>query len=170
MLNKDIEKALNDQINAELYSSYIYYSMSSYFQSVDLPGFANWMRVQALEELTHADKFFNYVVERNGRVELQKMDGPPVKWDSPLDALKAAHDHEHYISGRINDLVSLADAQNDRATYNFLQWFVAEQVEEETSTWEAVTQLQLAGEKGPGVFMLDREMAQRTFVPPAAEA
>ena len=131
MLKEKIQAALGKQLNAELFSSYLYLSMSAYFQSISLPGFANWMRVQAQEELVHAMKFYDFINDRNGRVMLQKVDGPPTEWSSPLDVFESTYQHEQKVTGLINDLVNLAVAERDHATEIFLQWFVAEQVEEE---------------------------------------
>jgi len=169
MLSKKIQDAINGQTNAELYSAYIYASMSAYFESVNLPGFANWMRVQTQKEVMHAYKFYNYVNERGGRVVLQAIDAPAQEWDSPLAAFEAAYAHEQKVTGLINDLVDLAVSESDHATTNFLQWFVSEQVEEEASADEVVQKLKLVGDAPGGLFMLDREMGQRIFTPPAAE-
>jgi ferritin len=168
MLHEKIQAALNKQLNAELYSSYLYLSMSAYFQSINLPGFATWMRVQAQEELVHAMKFYDFVNERGGRVALQPVEGPPTEWSSPLDAFENAYKHEQKVTGLINDLVNLALGERDHATNIFLQWFVTEQVEEEASADEVVQRLRLMGDDGGGLFMLDREMGQRVFTPPAA--
>jgi ferritin len=170
MLNQKIEAALNKQLNAELYSSYLYLSMSAYFQSTNLPGFANWMRVQAQEELVHAMKFYDFINERGGHVMLQQIEGPPKEWSSPLDAFENAYKHEQKVTGLINDLVNLATGEGDHATNIFLQWFVTEQVEEEASADEVVQKLKLMGDASGGLFMLDREMGQRVFTPPAASA
>jgi ferritin len=170
MLNEKIQAALNKQLNAELYSSYLYLSMSGYFQSINLPGFANWMRVQAQEELVHAMKFYDFINERGGRVMLQPVEGPPTEWSSPLDAFENAYKHEQKVTGLINDLVNLAVKEGDHATNIFLQWFVTEQVEEEASADEVVQKLKLMGDDGGGLFMLDREMGGRIFTPPAASA
>jgi len=167
MLSKKMQDALNRQLNAELYSGYLYASMSAYFESINLRGFANWMRVQAQEEVVHAYKFFNFVNERGGRVVLSPIDGPPTEWDSPLAAFEAAYKHEQKVTGLINELVDLAVSQKDHATNNFLQWFVTEQVEEEASANEVVQKLNLVGEAKSGLFMLDQEMGQRVFTPPA---
>jgi ferritin len=170
MVKKKIEAALNKQLNAELYSSYLYLSMSAYFQSINLPGFANWMRVQTQEELVHAMKFYDFINERGGRVTLQKIDFPPTKWASPLNAFESAYKHEQKVTGLINDLVNLAVGEKDHATNIFLQWFVTEQVEEEASADEVVQKLKLVGKDSGGLFMLDGEMGQRVFTPPAASA
>jgi ferritin len=161
-----MEKALNDQINKEIYSAYMYLAMSAYFESVDLPGFANWMRVQWQEELAHAQKFYDYVFERDGRVALAAIDAPPIEWKSALDAFEETLKHEKYVSSRIHDLVRLARDENDVATENFLQWFVTEQVEEEASAKALIQQLKLVGDSGQGLFLTDRELGTRVFTPP----
>jgi len=167
MLSKKMEEALNEQINAELYSAYLYLSMSAYFQSLNLPGFANWMRVQTQEEIVHAMKFYDHVNERNGRVALKPIDGPPTEWDSRQAAFEAAYEHEQKVTARINDLVNVAVAESDHASNIFLQWFVTEQVEEEAGTSGVVQKLKLVAESPNGLFMMDRELAQRVFTPPA---
>ncbi len=170
MVNKTIEGALNQQVNAELYSSYLYLSMSAYFRSINLPGFANWMRVQAQEELVHAMKFYDFINERGGRVTLQQVEAPPTEWSSPRDVFENVYKHEQKVTGLINDLVNLAVGERDHATNIFLQWFVTEQVEEEASAEEVVQKLKLVGDDSGGLFMLDGEMGQRVFTPPAASA
>lgn len=169
MLSEKILDALNKQINAEFYSAYLYLAMSAYFEARNLKGFANWMRVQAQEETTHAMRIYDYVVERGGRVRLMAIEQPPVEWGSPLEAFEAAYNHEVKITGMINELVNLAMEEKDYATYNMLQWFVAEQVEEEASTDEIVQKLKMLGEDSRGILMIDRELAQRVFTPPAEE-
>lgn len=170
MIDEKMREALNKQLNAELYSSYLYLSMSAYFQSVNLSGFANWMRVQAQEELAHAMKFYDYVNERGGRVVLPAVDEPPSEWDSPLAVFEHVYEHEQKVTGLINKLVDLAVKARDHATNNFLQWFVSEQVEEEASADEVVQKLKLVGDDPSGLFMIDRELGQRVFVAPAATA
>lgn len=168
MLSEKIEKAFNEQLVAETYSAYLYWSMSAWFESVNLTGFANWMRVQALEEMTHAERFFHFVNERGGRVRLGAIDAPPVEWDSPPAVFEAAYAHEQKVTALINGLVDLALAEKDHAANAFLQWFVAEQVEEEASADEVVQKLKLVGEAPGGLFMLDEQMGRRVFTPPAA--
>jgi ferritin len=168
MLEPKMQKALNEQLNYELYSGYIYLSMSSWFESINLIGFASWMRLQAQEELLHAMKFFDFVMERGGRALLAPVDGPATEWQTPLEAFEDAYEHETKVTGRINKLVDLAMELSDHATNNFLQWFVAEQVEEEASVDEVVQRLKLVGKDSSGLFMLDRELAGRT--PPAPSA
>jgi len=167
MLNEKIEKALNNQINEELFSAYLYLSMSAWFESINLKGFANWMMIQNQEEQLHAMKIFSFINERGGTVKLEGIKEPQLKWDSPLAAFEAAYKHEQHITGCINDLYHLAVEEKDRATQIFLEWFVTEQVEEEANADEIVQNLKLIGNAGHGVFMLDREMAQRVFNPAA---
>jgi ferritin len=169
MMNETIREAFNKQINAELYSSYLYLSMSAYFESINLAGFAQWMRCQAQEEILHAMKFYDYVHERGGTVALTAIDGPPTAWDSPLNAFEEAYRHERKVTEMINDLVDLAIVERDHASNNFLQWFVAEQVEEEDSADKVVQSLKLAGHQGGGLFMIDRELGTRVFTLPTAD-
>ena len=169
MIGEKIETAFNEQINWELYSAYLYLSMSAYFLSINLNGFANWMRIQALEEVTHAMKFFDFINERSGRVTLLETKAPPKEWESPLAAFEDAYEHECFVSSRINDLVNLSLDQKDHASNNFLQWFVSEQVEEEASVDEMAQKLKIIGGDGGGLFMLDQELAQRVFTPPGAQ-
>ena len=166
MLDKKIEEAINGQINAEIYSSYLYYSMSAYFDSVSLSGFAHWMRAQALEEMTHAHKFFGYINNRGGRVVLSAIEAPQLEWDSPTAVAEHVYNHEVHVSGLINKLMDLALSVSDHATVNFLQWFIAEQVEEEASADEVVQKLKLVDKKEGGLFMLDQEMGKRAFTLP----
>jgi len=168
MLNNDMEKALNAQVNAEMYSAYLYLSMSAYFQSKSLGGFASWMRVQAQEEMVHAMKLYDFINERGGRVILELIEAPPTEWDSPLATMEAVYEHEQKVTGLINELVELALEKRDHATNIFLQWFVSEQVEEEDSANDVVEKIKLMGDARGGLFMLDRELGQRVFTPPAA--
>ncbi|MBL6988182.1 MAG: ferritin [Bacteriovoracaceae bacterium] len=167
MLSTDVEKALNEQINFELYSSYIYLSMSAYFESIDLPGFAHWMKIQNQEELVHVHKLFDYINEREGRVTLTAIEAPQLEWESALDAFQDAYEHEQKVTARVNKIVDLSIVKSDHATNSFLQWFVQEQVEEESSVKKVVQDLKMVGKDGHGLFMLNRELAQRVFVPPA---
>lgn len=169
MLSEKMQEALNTQINKELYSSYLYLSMAAWCESVNLGGFANWMTIQAREEVTHTEKFFGYLNERGGRVLLQPIEGPPVEWGSVLEVFQQVLEHERLVTGLIHGLVKLARSEDDYATEAFLQWFVSEQVEEEATASGVVEKLKLAGEKGSGLFMLDREMGTRVFTPPAGE-
>ena len=165
MIGKKMEQALNGQVNAELYSSYLYLSMESWFRSKNLSGFANWMRIQAQEELTHAMKFYDYILERGGNVILGPVEAPPSQWDSPLAVFENAYEHEQKVTGLISDLANLAASENDHATTIFLQWFITEQVEEEASASEIVGKLKLIGDARGGMFMLDQELGARSFAP-----
>jgi len=164
-ISEKMVEALNRQINAEIYSAYLYLSMAAYFDSVGLKGFSNWMRVQWQEELMHAMKMFGFVSERGGRVKLYAVDEPPSDWDSPLAAFEHVYEHEVNVTKRIHELVELAMSEKDFATYNFLQWYVAEQVEEEASSLEIVEKLRLIGEDKRGLLFLDKELSLRQFTP-----
>ena len=168
MISNKMEEALNGQVNAELYSAYLYLSMESYFKSLNLNGFANWMRVQTQEEVAHGMKIYDFVNERGGRVTLKAIEGPQTEWGSPLAVFEAVYTHEQKVTGLINKLVDLAVKEKDHATNAFLQWFVNEQVEEESSADELVQQMKIMKDAPGGMFMLDRELGQRVFTPPVA--
>ncbi|EHQ35817.1 ferritin [Methanoplanus limicola] len=170
-MNPKIEKELNEQIMWELYSSYMYLSMSSWYESIGLKGFANWESVQAQEELEHAMKFYSYMISRGGRVKLQAIKEPPTEWASPLDAFEASLEHEKFVTSRINLLVELAIEERDHPTNNMLQWYVDEQVEEEANAEEILNQLRLMGSQGNSslLYMLDKELATRVYTPPATD-
>jgi ferritin len=170
MLSKKMQEALNSQINAEYYSSYLYLSMSAHCKAINLEGFASWLRVQAQEEMVHAMKFFDFILERGGRVSLTALEGPPTEWASPTAIFEATLKHERYVTDRINKLVDLALAESDHATNAFLQWFVNEQVEEEASADAVLRKLVLMADAPGGLFMLDQQLGQRTFTAPAANA
>ncbi|MBP7050854.1 MAG: ferritin [Phycisphaerae bacterium] len=161
MLNEKMEKALNDQINEELYSSYLYLSMAAWFESENLPGCAAWMQAQAREENGHAMKFFKFINERRGRVALQAIQKPVQEWKSALAAFEASLNHEQHITACIDKLMNLAVSQKDYASVGLLQWFVNEQVEEEANVDAIVQRLKMA-EKAPGaLFMLDHALGER---------
>jgi ferritin len=161
MLSKSMLKALNAQINHELFSSYLYLSMSAHFQSVNLPGFAHWMALQSKEEYEHAMKIFNYITERNGRVVLEAIDKPPTEFQKPLDVMKQVLEHEKKVSGLINRLYDLAVNEKDYPTQVMLQWFITEQVEEEKTAGDIIEQLKMVGDMPAGLIMLDRQLASR---------
>ena len=165
MIKEKIQAALNEQLNAEMYSSYLYLSMSAYFESVTLKGFANWMQVQAREELTHAMKFYDFIQESGGKVILTAVDAPQIQWDSPLAAFEHVYKHEQKVTGMINNLVNLAVTEADHAANNFLQWFVTEQVEEESSADEIVQKMKLSGDDRSALSFLDQELGKRVFSP-----
>jgi len=161
MISKKIENAINKQINAELYSAYLYLSMASYYESVNLRGFAKWMEAQAGEEQEHAMKFYGYINERGGRVIFDSIAKPPSKWDSPLAVFEETYKHEQNVTAMINDLMELARSEKDNATEILLQWYVNEQVEEEASASAYVEKLKMIGSSGNGLIMLDHELGQR---------
>ena len=165
MLSEKMEKALNGQLVAELYSAYLYLSMAAYFDAGKLPGSAKWMRVQAQEEVSHGMKFYHYVNKSGGRVALGPVEGPPTEWPSPVAAFEHVLAHEQKVTGLINDLVKLAAAEKDQPTADFLDWFVKEQEEEEESAEAVLKKVKGAGAELAGV---DGELGQREFKPPAA--
>jgi len=166
-----METAINDQINAELYSAYLYLAMAAWYSAQGLKGFTNWERIQAQEERDHALKFYDYILARGGRVTLTPIEAPPTKWNSPAEAFRYQLEHEKKVTDRINNLVNLAMQEKDHASYNMLQWFVDEQVEEEENARDILDKLILIqGEKETGVlFMLDKELATRIYTPPVLQ-
>jgi ferritin len=161
MLSSKLQDALNKQINAELFSSYLYLSMAAYFEGEDLKGMAHWMRVQSGEETAHAMRIFDFVNDRDNRVALVAIEGPKTKWKAPLEAFEEAYKHEQKITGMIGDLMNLAAAEKDGAAHDFLEWFCREQVEEEAQTKLIVAQLKLVGDGGVGLYLLDQELGKR---------
>jgi ferritin len=161
MISKKVEKAINDQINAELWSGYMYLSMSAYFEGKGLKGFANWMRIQWNEEKDHALKFFDYINERGGQVMLQPIAPVPTDWKDAVDAMKETYAHEQKVTSLIYHLMDVAIQEKDYATQSFLKWFVDEQVEEEANASDIVTRLELINGSGNGLLMLDKELGKR---------
>jgi ferritin len=162
MLSPKLQDAFNKQINAELYSSYLYLSMAAYFESKDLKGMAHWMDIQASEEKAHAMRIFNWVNDRSGRVTLTQIEAPKTEWKSPLEAFEDAYKHEIKITGMINELFTLVAIEKDGAGHDFLEWFCREQVEEEANAQLIVAQLKLVGDNGLGLYLLDQELGKRT--------
>lgn len=161
-MDKAIQDALNEQINAELHSAYIYLAMSAHFAEQNFDGFSHWMRHQAAEELEHAMKLFDYVLERGGHVDLTAVAGPAKKFGTPLQIFETALAHEKKISAMIHALYELARKKKDFATENHLNWFVTEQVEEEDNAGRAVERLRLAGDSTAALLMLDRQFGERS--------
>ena len=161
MLSDKMQAALNKQINEELQSAYVYLAMSAESDQLGLPGFANWFKMQYTEELAHADRFFHYILERNGRVDLQALDQPKIGDETPLSLFEKALAHEQHITACIFKLKDLAREQSDHATDVFLEWFVNEQVEEEASTQTVIDKLKLVDGSPNGLFMIDRELSGR---------
>ncbi len=167
MLSKAMQDALNEQMKNEFYSGYLYLAMAAYFESEDLPGFANFFKVQAMEELAHGDKFYRYICEAGGRARLDAIEAPRNEYASPSEVFEFALEHERKVTAMINRLTDQAIAESDHASRIFLQWFVTEQVEEEAnfSAWLAKVR-RMEGD-GRGLLMLDAELGKRAFVPPA---
>ena len=167
-IDSKLQDAINQHINAEIYSSYLYLSMSTFCESVDLPGFAHWMRVQSQEEYTHAMKLVTYLEDRDSRVILLPVDQPPVEFDSVEDIMRRTLDHERHVSGLINDLYGVAVGANDYASQIMLQWFVSEQVEEEKTARDVIAALEMVKGRSDALLLLDREMGARPAASPIA--
>jgi ferritin len=170
MISKKLEKAINEQINKEMFSEYLYLSVAAYFDAQNFDGFANWFHVQTQEEHFHAMKFYRYVIERGGEVELGALAKPEKDFVSPLKAFEAGLAHEQFITKSIGELMDLAIKENDHSLKSFLQWYVDEQVEEEANAEKLIAKLKLIGNDGNGLLNLDKELMARVFVPPAAAA
>lgn len=166
MLSKNIEKMLADQVNFEIYSAYIYLAMGAYSDSIDMPGAANWFKIQWEEEIFHANKLYDYLLERDGRQIFAAIPQPQSEWESLQKAFEGALTHEQLVTSRINDIMAQAEQEKDYATRSFLQWFVDEQVEEESNVRELIRQIKMVKDSGHGLYMLDKELAARTFTPP----
>ncbi len=167
MIDEKMQRALNEQIGREFYSSYLYVSISAHFQAEGLSGFSSWFRIQAQEELAHTMRVFDFIGDRAGRVELYPVAAPPAKWGSPTTVFEAVLEHEQEIAERINALVELSFELRDHASRSFLQWFVDEQVEEEGSVQDILAKLRLVGDDGQGLFMIDQELGKRVYTAPA---
>lgn len=167
MLSKKMEEALNEQINAELWSAYLYLSMGMQFENAGLSGVANWFKVQFQEEQAHAEIFMNYINQRGGRVLLKPIAAVDTDWATPLDAFKATLTHEQKVTAMINNLYALAEEEKDYATREQLAWFVTEQVEEEESAQELIDKFTLIGNDGMGLYMLNQELGARTYTAPS---
>lgn len=163
MVSEKLEKAINEQINAEFWSAYLYLSMSAYFANEGLMGFANWFKVQFQEEQDHAMKFMNYLIAKGNKVELKPIEKVDTSWESILKTFEDTLAHERVVTGLINNLVAIARSENDYASENMLQWFVNEQVEEEETAKGIIDSLKLIGTNGFGIYTMDKELAQRTY-------
>ena len=165
MLSKTLEKALNEQINKEYYSAFLYLSMASHFENINMLGMASWMRMQYEEEVMHAIKIFDMIIDMEGRVVLKQVDSPPSKFDSVLSVFEQTLDHERNVTKMINDIYSLARKESNYAVQSALQWFIDEQVEEEKSVLEIVNQLKMIGDETTPLLMLDSKLGSRTDSP-----
>lgn len=167
MIDKKLEAAINKQINFEMYSAYLYMSMSAFFTSKNLKGAANWTHIQAQEEMVHAMKFYYYLLDRGGKVTLEAIAKPEDTWKNALAVFKDVSKHEGIVTSRINDIADLAASVKDHATSSMIKWFIDEQVEEEANAEEIVRQLEMVGNDSSGLFMIDKELAARVFAMPA---
>jgi len=170
MLGENLIKEINKQINEEMYSAYLYLSMSTYFEAKNLKGFANWMRVQYQEEMFHAEKFMTYLYDRGAKVILEKIEKPENAWKDEKEVFNAVLKHEKHVTDRINLLMSIAKQENDYASEVLLHWFIQEQVEEESNAEDIINKLNIMGNSGHGLFMLNNELATRVFTPPQTTA
>lgn len=165
MISKKIEDAFNKQLNAELYAAYLYFAIGAWFEGQNLEGFAAWMKTQAFEELAHAMRFYNHVLERGGKIELHALEKPEVAWSTPVEAFGAAYEHEVKVTRMINDLVDIAQEEKDNAALRgILDWFINEQIEEEEQTSKAVERLKMIGDSKEGLLTLDKEMGARPLI------
>jgi ferritin len=167
MLSAKMQKALNTHLNEEFYSSYLYLSMAAYFEAKNLKGFANWFRIQTQEEHMHGMKFFDFILQKGGKVTLTEITAPKVEWKSISEVFVETLKHEQKITGLINKLVEVSMLEKDFATNNFLQWFVTEQVEEEANVEEIIQKIEMIGDNKSGLYMLDNELGTRTLTPNA---
>ena len=165
MISAKMQKALNTHLNEEFYSSYLYLSMAAYFEAKNLKGFANWMRIQANEEQMHGMKFFNFILQKGGKVSLAQINSPKLEWKSISEVFADTLKHEQKISSLINKLVETALLEKDYATHTFLQWFVTEQVEEEANVEEIIQKIEMIGDNKSGLYMLDNELGARVAAP-----
>jgi len=170
MIKKEVLDAINEQINAETYSAYMYLSMAAHLENMGLSGFAHWMKIQYQEESAHAIKFFNYLTERGGKVVLKAVAQVPVDFDGVVDIFEKTLAHENHVTSLISNLMDVSVKAGDYASQSFIKWFIDEQVEEEANVEKILATLKLINGEGNGLFMMDREMAQRVFVDPNAAA
>jgi len=166
MINEKVGNIINEQINKELYSAYLYLSMSAYFSEIGLLGFANWMRVQTQEEQAHAMLMYDFLINRGAKVVLKTVDAPPSNWTTPLQVLEEVLVHEVYVTSLINNIITVAEEVKDRATISYMNWFIDEQVEEEANAQDIISKLKLIGEDKSALYLLDKDLAARVFVQP----
>lgn len=166
MLNEKLEKAFSEQINKELYSEYFYLAMQAYLAQLGLKGFVNWMSIQVKEERAHAMGLFNYVYERGSKVYLETIEKPKTQWNSVVEVFKDVLEHEKYVTSLINKLYDVAQEAKDRAAMLYLDWYIKEQVEEENSAQDILTQLEMIGEDSCALLALDEKLMARVFTEP----
>ncbi len=166
MISKKMESALNEQVNKEFYSAYMYLAISAYCNTAGLPGFAHWMRIQYEEEIMHVTKMYDYILNQAGEVHLKAVDEPPKEYGTPLEVFQKTLDHERFITKSIHKLMGMAVAEKDYATQAFLQWYVTEQVEEEANVNDILAPLRMVGNDKGGLMMIDQRLAQRPMPTP----
>ncbi len=165
MISKKMEDAFNKQINEELYSAYLYQSLSAFAARIGLEGFANWFQIQVQEEISHSQKFYSFISERGGKIKFLQINEPPAEFGSPLELFELTLEHEQHITKCINNLMNLAVDEKDHASQIFLQWYITEQVEEENNVKTILDKLKLVGKEGHGLFMIDKDLSTRVFTP-----
>lgn len=170
MINEELSNILNDQVNKELYSAYLYLSMSAYFSDRGLAGFASWMRVQFQEEQAHGMLIYGFLISRGVKVNLKAIDAPPANWNGPLSVMEEVLKHEVYVTSLINNIITVAENHKDRATISYLNWFVDEQVEEEANAQDIISKLKMIGDDKSALYLLDKDLSTRVFVPPMIKA
>lgn len=163
MINETIQNVLNAQINKEFHSAYLYLAMSAHFDEIGLSGFSNWTKVQAKEEVDHGMILFDFIIERNGKVELTQIDAPQAEFGTPLEIFEKIYEHEKYVTSSINCVASMSDEECDLASRNFIDWYIAEQVEEERNAYEIILKLKMFGDDKSSLYHLDKELESRTY-------
>jgi len=166
MINEKVGKVLNEQVNKEFYSAYLYLSMSAYFSDLGLLGFANWMRIQAQEEQAHAMLMYDFLINRGAKVVLTTVEAPKGIWDSSIQVMEDVLEHEVYITSQINNIITVAEEVKDRATMSYFNWFIDEQVEEEANAQDIISKLKLIGDDKSALYLLDKDLSARVFVQP----
>lgn len=166
MINDNVGNIINEQINKEFYSAFLYLSMSAYLADIGLQGFANWTRVQYQEELAHATLMYDFLIDRGYKITLKTVEAPRLDWNGPLEVMEGVQKHEAHVTELINNIYSIAEEAKDRATMSYMNWFVDEQVEEEANAKEIVDKLKLIGDDKSALYLLDKDLATRVFVQP----
>jgi len=166
MINEEVAKVLNEQVNKELYSAYLYLSMSAHFSDLGLMGFANWMRIQFQEEQAHGMLIYDFLINRGAKVDLAAIAAPNGLYKSPLDVMEVVLKHEVYVTGLINNIITIAESVKDRATISYMNWFIDEQVEEEANAQDIISKLKMIGEDKSALYLLDKDLSARVFVQP----
>ena len=163
MINTKVEEILNEQINKEFYSAYLYLAMSAHFDEIGLRGFCHWTKVQAREEVDHGMIIFDYLIARNGNVNLKQIEAPQADFQDPLQIFAKIYEHEKSVTSSIECVAYMSEDECDMATRNFIDWYIAEQVEEEATVFEIIKKLRMFGSDKTILYHLDKELAQREY-------